>query len=249
MQSNPVIHPPTAVKLPLSPGSSGSATSDGTYKPSVPMWVYRQLSQELNSTQTKLSEVEQEKERLFKQNQILVKELSAIAKSNHQLQEILNKSAKSLRNTMAQTLAAKSDRSMTEAQELAASLRLGIDPKATNGFNGHHSHNGHNGHANQPLDPVDQQVQEAMAKAQAMIAEPPQPEAPELESMAPEPGDMPELKAEIPQPETPVRRSSRPANANSEFKLSGLAMAAIVVAIVATSFGAGYLIVKPLADR
>jgi hypothetical protein len=234
MQSNPVIHPAVATK---SPRASVLGGSDGTYKPSVPMWVYRQLSQELNSTQAKLAEIESEKDRLYKQNQILVKELSAIAKANHQIQDTLTKSTKSLRNAMAQTLAAKNDRGMLEAQELADSLRLGIDPKVSNGNNRQAE--------NAPIDPVDQQVQEAMAKAQAMISEPPQPEVPESDSGLMEPEDILELKAEIPQPQSPVRRSNR----KSEFKLGGLAMAGIVVAIVATSFGAGYLIVKPLTNR
>ncbi|AFY71074.1 hypothetical protein Pse7367_2821 [Thalassoporum mexicanum PCC 7367] len=234
MQSNPVIHPPAAA-----PASSATAgMPDGTYKPSVPMWVYRQLSQELNLTQAQLANVEREKERLYKQNQILVKELSAIAKSNQQIQETLNKSAKSLRSTMAQTLAAKNDQSIAEAQELAESLRLGVEAKSDSSSNGHYS---------QPSDPVDQQVQEAMAKAQAMISEPAQPEAAAANylDLEPEVEDLPDLKAEIPQPEVIARRSQR----RSEFKLNGLAMAAIVVAVVATSFGAGYLIVKPLTSR
>ena len=77
MQANPVFKP---------------TTSQSGYQSSVPVTVYRELATELQSAQAKLSFFQLQNEQLTKQNQMLLQEFEAIAKSTDRVQAILTQS-------------------------------------------------------------------------------------------------------------------------------------------------------------
>jgi hypothetical protein len=74
-----------------SPLSSYSQTSeDNNYRPSVPIFVYRQLVEELKKTQFNLETLTAQNRALVAQNEELKKELSVIFNSAQNLQEIID---------------------------------------------------------------------------------------------------------------------------------------------------------------
>ncbi|PZV16938.1 MAG: hypothetical protein DCF20_07250 [Pseudanabaena sp.] len=84
MQANPVFKPTTS--------RSGSQTAQSGYQASVPVTVYRELAGELQSTQAKLSFFQLQNEQLTKQNQMLLQEFEAIAQSTDRVQAMLTQS-------------------------------------------------------------------------------------------------------------------------------------------------------------
>jgi uncharacterized protein YhaN len=82
MQANPVYKP--------APSQSGASQSG--YQASVPVTVYRELAAELQSTQAKLSFFQLQNDQLTKQNQMLLQEFEAIAQSTDRVQSILAQS-------------------------------------------------------------------------------------------------------------------------------------------------------------
>ena len=63
------------------------------YLPSVPISVYRQLSQELQHTKEQLTQAQAEQTELQNQNQALRQELRSIAEINQELQQVVFQSA------------------------------------------------------------------------------------------------------------------------------------------------------------
>lgn len=72
--------------------SSHSQTSeDHNYRPSVPIFIYRQLVEELQKTQLKLETLKAQNQALVAQNEALKKEVNLIFNSAQNLQAILQK--------------------------------------------------------------------------------------------------------------------------------------------------------------
>jgi uncharacterized protein YhaN len=252
MQANPVFKPTTS--------HSGYQTSQSGYQASVPVTVYRELAAELQSTQAKLSFFQLQNEQLTKQNQMLLQEFEAIAQSTDRVQAILTQSnlpESKLSDVLAGIRASSQinpapSRSNPQPQGRppAAKPRPTEKPAQVS-----------------PRKVAVQQttnaIQEAISRARQLATEPVQPidsdsmssEALYYDSSfaafeAPAPTSTPKTKV-LPKLEIREEISSRPLRtesmeeANESTGLSGWVLTATIIAIVLTSFGAGYLLMRP----
>jgi predicted RNase H-like nuclease (RuvC/YqgF family) len=71
--------------------SNQEEMNNSHYNASVPIALYRQLTEELNITQTRLKFTEQENRKLAKENEELKRELANLLKQGEDLKEIVNK--------------------------------------------------------------------------------------------------------------------------------------------------------------
>ncbi len=252
MQANPVFKPTTS--------QSGYQTSQSGYQASVPVTVYRELAAELQSAQAKLSFFQLQNEQLTKQNQMLLQEFEAIAQSTDRVQAILTQSnlpESKLSEVLAgirtssQINTATSRNPQPQGRPPAAKPRP-VDKPATQAS---------------PRKAAVQQttnaIQEAISRARQLATESPHQNPDETmggETLyydssfatfdAPVSTQVPTSKA-LPKLEIREEVSSRPLRTESieESKestgLSGWVLTLTIVAIVLTSFGAGYLLMRP----
>jgi uncharacterized protein YhaN len=253
MQANPVFKPATS--------PSGYQASPSGYQASVPVTVYRELAAELQSTQAKLSFFQLQNEQLTKQNQMLLQEFEAIAQSTDRVQAILTQSnlpdskltdvlagirassqinpAPSRNNPQPQGRPPVSKPRTADKPATQASPRKAAMQQTTNA------------------------IQEAIARARQLATEPVSSidnepmvgEALYYDSSfaafeAPAPAPTPKTKV-LPKLEIREEISSRPLRtesieeANESTGLSGWVLTVTIIAIVLTSFGAGYLLMRP----
>ncbi|PSO66582.1 MAG: hypothetical protein BRC40_08480 [Cyanobacteria bacterium QH_8_48_120] len=66
-----------------------SSTESSTYRPSVPISLYRELATELQTTQAQLDSLKEENQQLLQQNQQLRQEIEKVLQSTQQLHEIV----------------------------------------------------------------------------------------------------------------------------------------------------------------
>ena len=252
MQANPVFKPTTS--------HSGYQTSQSGYQASVPVTVYRELAAELQSTQAKLSFFQLQNEQLTKQNQMLLQEFEAIAQSTDRVQAILTQSNlpdSKLTDVLAGIRASSQintapSRSNPQPQGRPPAVKPRSVEKPTQVS---------------PRKVAVQQttnaIQEAISRARQLATEPVQPidndsmasEALYYDSSfaafeAPAPTSTPKTKV-LPKLEIREEISSRPLRtesmeeSNESTGLSGWVLTATIIAIVLTSFGAGYLLMRP----
>ena len=253
MQANPVFKPTTS--------HSGYQTSQSGYQASVPVTVYRELAAELQSTQAKLSFFQLQNEQLTKQNQMLLQEFESIAQSTDRVQTILTQSNlpdSKLTDVLAGIRASSQvnpapSRSNPQPQgRPPATKPRPVDKPATQVS---------------PRKVAAQQknsaIQEAISRAKQLANnsatqndnEPTVSEALYYDSSfaafeAPEPAPTPKTKV-LPKLEIREEISSRPLRTESiedsseTSGLSGWVLTVTIVAIVLTSFGAGYLLMRP----
>ncbi len=239
MQANTVLKP---------------TTSQSGYQASVPVTVYRELAAELQSSQAKLSFFQLQNEQLTKQNQMLLQEFEAIAQSTDRVQAILTQSnlpdaklsevlagirassqvntAPSRGNPQPQGRPPASKPRPTDKPATAASSRKVAVQQTTNA------------------------IQEAISRARQLAHE-----------SAPQALEQPIVGETLyydssfavfdtpasPPPKLEIREevSSRPLRTESiesskeASGLSGWVLTVTIVAIVFTSFGAGYLLMRP----
>ena len=243
-----------AVSKPTTSQSSG-------YQASVPVTVYRELAAELQSAQAKLSFFSLQNEQLTKQNHMLLQEFEIIAQSTDRVQAILTQSnlpdAK-LSEVLAGMRAASQinpapSRSNPQPQgRPPASKPRPIDKPATQ--------------ANPRKASVQQTtnaIQEAISRARQLATDSaPQPFSEPVNgenlyydssfASFDTPTSIPTQTPKVlPKLEIREEISSRPLRTESmeESKesagLSGWLLAVTIVAIVLTSFGAGYLLMRP----
>jgi len=251
MQANPVFKPANP--------QSGSAQSG--YQASVPVTVYRELAAELQSTQAKLSFFQLQNEQLTKQNQMLLQEFETIAQATDRVQAILAQSnlpesklsevLAGIRNSSQVSHAPARNNPQPQGRPPATKSRPVEQPAP----------------ASSPRKVAVQQsaIQEAISRARQMATESsPQPQT-ELEPIAnespyydgayanfdaPAPVLAPKKKV-LPKLEIREEVSSRPLRTNEiednqeATGLSGWLLTLTIVAIILTSFGAGYLLMRP----
>ena len=254
MQANPVFKPTTSQ-------SPSHQSAPSGYQASVPVTVYRELASELQSAQAKLSFFQLQNEQLTKQNQMLLQEFEAIAQATDRVQAILTQSnlpESKLSEVLAGIRASsqinpaparpnpqpQSRPPVVKADKTSApSPRKVAVQKTTNA------------------------IQEAISRARQLATEPVAPLAMDREESqsaetlyydssfaafeAPAPVAVtPKPKA---QPKLEIREqiSSRPLSyeanedASESTGLSGWLLTLTIVGIVLTSFGAGYLLMRP----
>ncbi|NUN65219.1 hypothetical protein HCU40_10740 [Pseudanabaena biceps] len=243
MQANPVLKP---------------TTSQSGYQASVPVTVYRELAAELQSTQAKLSFFQLQNEQLTRQNQMLLQEFEAIAQSTDRIQAILTKSnlpESKLSEVLAGIRASSQihpapSRNNPQPQGLPPVAKPATDKPAT---------------PSSPRRTTVQQtnnaIQEAITRAKQLTTvsatqtshEPMAGETLYYESsfaIFDEPSPVRPIK---PLPKLEIREeiSSRPLrndaseDAKESTGLNGWVLTLTIMAIVLTSFGAGYLLMRP----
>lgn len=252
MQANPVSKPTNS--------QSGYQTAPSGYQASVPVTVYRELAAELQSTQAKLSFFQLQNEQLAKQNQMLLQEFEAIAQATDRVQSILTQSnlpESKLSEVLAGIRASSQinpapSRSNPQGRPPAAKPRTADKPAPAS-----------------PRKAAVQQttnaIQEAISRARQLANEsaPQAANEPVLgdtlyydssfaafdaPNPAPTPAPIPKV---LPKLEIREEVSSRPLRteameeASESTGLSGWVLTLTIVAIVLTSFGAGYLLMRP----
>lgn len=255
MQANPVLKSPTP--------QSG-------YQASVPVTVYRELAAELQSTQAKLSFFQLQNEQLTRQNQMLLQEFEAIAQSTDRVQAILSQSnlpESKLSGVLAGIRAASPARNNPQPQGRPPAKPRTADKPATTQANPRRTAVQQTNHAIQEAisrakqlatDAAPQSsphVQNHAAQAASQFAD----GTIAGESIYYESSfvgfDAPmtsQVTKNLPKLEIREEISSRPLrtdNTNkedaSEAGLSGWVLVLTVTAIILTSFGAGYLLMRP----
>jgi len=256
MQANPVFKPTTS--------QSGYQSSQAGYQASVPVTVYRELAAELQSTQAKLSFFQLQNDQLTKQNQMLLQEFEAIAQSTDRVQAILTQSnlpdskltevLAGIRASSQVNPAPSRNNPQPQGRPPVAKPRPEVKPTPQAS----------------PRKVAVQQttnaIQEAISRARQIATEStPQNDNESNESMvsetlyydssfaafdAPAPASTRKTKV-LPKLEIREEISSRPLRnesmeeATESTGLSGWVLTVTIVAIVLTSFGAGYLLMRP----
>jgi hypothetical protein len=248
MQANPVFKP---------------TTSQSGYQASVPVTVYRELAAELQSAQAKLSFFQLQNDQLTKQNQMLLQEFEAIAQSTDRVQSILTQSnlpdskltdvLAGIRVSSQINTAPSRGNPQPQGRPPAAKPRP-VDKPPTQ---------------TSPRKVAVQQttnaIQEAISRARQLATDTDAAPQTGSEPMASEtlyydssfaafeePAPAPTKKTRV-SPKLEIREeiSSRPLGTESMDQtsestgLSGWVLTVTIVAIVLTSFGAGYLLMRP----
>lgn len=255
MQANPVSKPTTS--------QSGYQTSQSGYQASVPVTVYRELAAELQSTQAKLSFFQLQNEQLTKQNQMLLQEFEAIAQATDRVQSILTQSnlpesklsevlagirassqinpAPSRNNPQPQGRPPAAKPRTTDKPATQASPRKAAVQQTTNAIQEAISRARQLATDSTPQSSNEPMLGEALYYDSSFAS---------FDAPAPAPVSAPTPKV-LPKLEIREEISSRPLRhesieeANESTGLSGWVLTLTIVAIVLTSFGAGYLLMRP----
>jgi len=255
MQANPVSKPTTS--------QSGYQTSQSGYQASVPVTVYRELAAELQSTQAKLSFFQLQNEQLTKQNQMLLQEFEAIAQATDRVQSILTQSnlpesklsevlagirassqinpAPSRNNPQPQGRPPAAKPRTTDKPATQASPRRAAVQQTTNAIQEAISRARQLATDSTPQSSNEPMLGEALYYDSSFAS---------FDAPAPAPVPAPTPKV-LPKLEIREEISSRPLRhesieeANESTGLSGWVLTLTIVAIVLTSFGAGYLLMRP----
>lgn len=96
MISNPQRYTPTPKYSEVEKSSSSRVFEQKkSHLPSVPIYIYRQIAEDLATTKAELETLKSQNKKLIAQNQQLKKEVTKIVASTHNLQEILQQEVKS----------------------------------------------------------------------------------------------------------------------------------------------------------
>ena len=252
MQANPVFKPAT----------SPSGASQSGYQASVPVTVYRELAAELQSTQAKLSFFQLQNDQLTKQNQMLLQEFEAIAQSTDRVQSILSQSNLP-ESRLSEVLAGIRISSQTNSAPARNNPQPQGRPPATKSRP-----------VEQPapqstprkvaVQQPNNAIQEAILRARQLATESATVEQNDAEPIASEALYYDSAYADFDTTPTPIVKkkvlpkleireeiSSRPLRGESmedskeSTGLSGWMLTLTIMAIVLTSFGAGYLLMRP----
>ncbi|MBD2177791.1 hypothetical protein H6F42_12795 [Pseudanabaena sp. FACHB-1998] len=252
MQANPVFKPTTS--------QSGYQTAQSGYQASVPVTVYRELAAELQSTQAKLSFFQLQNEQLTRQNQMLLQEFEAIAQATDRVQAILTQSN-------------LPDAKLSEVLAgIRASSQINPAPSRSNSPNQGRPPASKPVPADKPttqtsprktsVQQTSNAIQEAISRARQIANEPSPANANEPAlgdalyydssfaafdtptPMATPPKTLPKLEIREEVSSRPLRNEARE-EASESSGLSGWVLTLTIVAIVLTSFGAGYLLMRP----
>jgi hypothetical protein len=216
------------------PTNSGIATpsQQPAYQPSVPITVYRQLATELQNTKDRLANLEIEHKNLTSQNQALVQEFDAIASANQQIQNLVLKSANEVQQIGQQASQRLQNLAPVQPPKLQISSPV-VSPKLEQIK------------TDLPKpEPIRSQV--ALPFEVRTTPEPVQKNSPKVSQPNLEPSPE-SIKLHTEEPSASI--SSETQNTNIDRGLSGWWLSLTVICIVLISFGAGYLLMKPFANR
>lgn len=253
MQANPVFKPTTS--------QSGYQSSQAGYQASVPVTVYRELAAELQSTQAKLSFFQLQNDQLTKQNQMLLQEFEAIAQSTDRVQAILAQSnlpdskltevLAGIRASSQVNPAPSRNNPQPQGRPPVAKPRPEVKPtpqasprkvavqKTTNAIQEALSRARQIATDSTPQNDNESMVSEALYYDSSFAAfEAPAPASTRKTKALPKL----EIREEI--SSSPLRNESME-EATESTGLSGWVLTVTIVAIVLTSFGAGYLLMRP----
>lgn len=238
---------------------SKPTTSQSGYQASVPVTVYRELAAELQSAQAKLSFFHLQNEQLTKQNHMLLQEFEVIAQSTDRVQAILTQSnlpdAKLSEVLAGMRAASQVNPAPSRSNSQPQGRPPASKPRPT------HKPATQVSPRKAAVQQTTNAIQEAISRARQLATNSaPQPSSEPVigenlyydSSFAsfdtPIPTQTPKV---LPKLEIREEISSRPLRIESmeESKestgLSGWVLTITIVAIVLTSFGAGYLLMRP----
>ncbi|NJK59780.1 MAG: hypothetical protein HC918_05365 [Oscillatoriales cyanobacterium SM2_1_8] len=201
------------------------------YQPAVPIPIYRQLARELHTVKAKLATLEAERTGLLAQNQRLLAEVEAIAANNQSLREAIARGQREMHILLDQ-----SDRRLETIVQVGEPLPGPEMPNLDNVV---------------PFETVTRldlrSPDDSTVQLRIAVDEPAAAFSTQALRSEPSPG---ETVSESWQTEvgTPPLTSETLAM-ETEAPVSRLWIALTVVLIVALSFGAGYLLMSPLATR
>jgi uncharacterized membrane-anchored protein YhcB (DUF1043 family) len=216
------------------PTNSGSAipSQQPAYQPSVPITVYRQLATELQNTKDRLANLEIENINLTSQNQALVQEFEAIASASQQIQNLVLKSANEVQQIGQHASQRVQNLAPVQPTKLQISAQV-VQPKAEKVKND---------------SPKPEQIRSQVALPFEIRTnlEPAQKNSPKVSQPNPEPSPE-SFKLHTEEPSTSISNETK--NTSLDRGLSGWWLSLTVICIVLISFGAGYLLMKPFANR
>lgn len=200
MMSNPSTKPP----MRSASASESASQAANSYRPSVPISVYRELSAELQATQAMLDSVNTQNQQLVQQNQQLRQEIEKVVQTALHLQQVI-------------------DSFQSPASDSAVTSP----------------------------SPSSEVRSEPIPSKRRPPQNRPRPAAPTVEVMPPsyqpEPMASPGY-AEHLVTEHEEGRYRRPAQPERSSDVSGWWLVVVIFLIVATAFGTGFLIVRPLLN-
>ncbi len=189
------------------------------YQPAVPIPVYRQLARELHATKAKLAALEAERTTLLNQNQRLLSEVEAIAANNQSLREAIARAQREMHILLDQ-----SDRRLETIVQVGAPVGEPAMPEMDNVI---------------PLETVTRldlrSPDDGTVRLRIAVEEPPTVEPERPHSTVPT-----DLRTEV--------GEGLPMELEPEAPVSRLWVGLTVLLIVVLSFGAGYLLMSPLAN-
>ena len=220
------------------------------YQASVPVTVYRELAAELQSSQAKLSFFQLQNDQLTKQNQMLLQEFEAIAQSTDRVQSMLAQSnlpdaklsgvlAGIRASSQVNTAPSRSNPGRppaskprpTDKPAIASSRKVAVQ-QTTNAIQEAIARARQLAHESYPQAPEQPIVGETLYYASSFaVFDTPASPAPKLE-----------IREEV--SSRPLRTESIESSKEAS-GLSGWVLTVTIVAIVLTSFGAGYLLMRP----
>lgn len=238
---------------------SKPTTSQSGYQASVPVTVYRELAAELQSAQAKLSFFHLQNEQLTKQNHMLLQEFEVIAQSTDRVQAILTQSnlpdAKLSEVLAGMRAASQVNPAPSRSNSQPQGRPPASKPRPT------HKPAKQVSPRKAAVQQTTNAIQEAISRARQLATNSaPQPSSEPVSGEnlyydssfasfdTPIPTQTPKV---LPKLEIREEISSRPLRIESmeESKestgLSGWVLTITIVAIVLTSFGAGYLLMRP----
>ena len=238
---------------------SKPTTSQSGYQASVPVTVYRELAAELQSAQAKLSFFHLQNEQLTKQNHMLLQEFEIIAQSTDRVQAILTQSnlpdAKLSEVLAGMRAASQVNPAPSRSNSQPQGRPPASKPRPT------HKPATQVSPRKAAVQQTTNAIQEAISRARQLATNSaPQPSSEPVSGEnlyydssfasfdTPIPTKTPKV---LPKLEIREEISSRPLRIESieESKestgLSGWVLTITIVAIVLTSFGAGYLLMRP----
>lgn len=196
------------------------ASRSGSYAPSVPISVYRELAAELNATKAMVDALSSQNQQLTQQNQILRQEFLRFADSADQLRQAIASTQGAPADSPAYGQVAPNPYESSSYQD------AGQTTESAN----------HN--------PVADGVSNLAAQMTRIVkVKKTKPES-QIKPAKAQPADMPVLYTEQ-RPE----KLRTPTSASRSQDLSGLWLATTILVIVFSAFGAGFLIMKPLLSN
>lgn len=200
------------------------APQGGRQTPSVPISVYRELATELRATQAMIDSLNQQNQQLSQQNQVLRQEMVRFADSAARLKQAIEVSQpQPVQPTGAMTFPL--DINSAPESPLMPAMQLGEEPETS------------------LPERLSESVGEGVSNFANQLTQMVKPKG----KKAPKPPQRP--KGAVPQRLYTEERldPNRPGQlAQSSSDLSGLWLAATILLIVVSAFGAGFLIMRPL---